>query len=120
MIIDGARTNTTKPPGYINPSEMNLSDCGVNRVPMNEIGLKGLKTVLEERGHWERKMTKAMAEEELWQSKMVQRQLTEIEIMCKRKNICCIYNPKAHPWLAPIEKWWRPRADWKTPEVTRK
>jgi transposase len=107
LNIDGARTNTTKPVGFINPSQMNLSDGGANRVAMDGIGVKGLKTVLEENGKWARKMTKVEAEELLWQSKMVQKQLTEIELMCKRRNIACTYNPKAHPWFAPVEKWWR-------------
>lgn len=107
LFIDGARTNTTNPPGFIDPSKMNLSDGGANRGPMNSIGVKGLRTVLVEQGRWSPHMTKAEAEEILWKSKMVKDQLTEIEKICKEKNIVCIYQSKAHPWLAPIEKWWR-------------
>lgn len=86
---------------------MNLSDGGANREPMMEIGMKGLRSVLEENGRWTSHLTRAMAEEILWNWKLVHDQLTEIEKICNERNIICLYNSKAHPWLAPIEKWWR-------------
>jgi hypothetical protein len=107
LVIDGARTNTTKPKGFIEPSKMNLSDGGANRVPMNGIGLKGLRSVLEESGKWVGHMGKAEAETLLWSSNLVRSQLTEVESICKENGIVCLYNCKAHPWLAPIEKFWR-------------
>jgi len=52
-------------------------------------------------------MTLAQARQSLFQWEEYLKQLTEAEEMCKRYNIILLYNPKAHPWLNPMEKYWR-------------
>ena len=74
---------------------------------MNGIGLKGLRSVLEEHQKWKPRTTRLEAERILWKSKLVQSQLTQIEELCRSFDVICLYNTKAHPWLAMIEKFWR-------------
>jgi hypothetical protein len=107
LLIDNARVQATKKPSFINPKDMNVSDAGKNRVEMDQIGYKGLKSVLSEHGRWVDGMSKCEAEAVMWASKMVQSQLTNVEEICKEYGIILIYNAKAHPWFAMIEKFWR-------------
>jgi hypothetical protein len=107
LLIDNARVQTTKPPNFINPRDMNVSDGGKNRVEMNLIGLRGLRSVLEEHGRWKEGMLADEARSVLWKSKMVQSQMTEVEEICRNYGVVLLYNSKAHPWLAMIEQYWR-------------
>lgn len=107
LLIDNARVQTTKPPNFINPRDMNVSDGGKNRVEMNLIGLRGIRSVLEEHGRWKEGMLADEARSVLWKSKMVQSQMTEVEGICRNFGVVLLYNCKAHPWLAMIEQYWR-------------
>jgi hypothetical protein len=105
--LDGARNQTVKEDDYINPDKMNLMDGGKNRVAMDGIDMKGLRTVLSEHNQWSDSMTLADAKEKLWASKMVRDQLSQVERLAEEFGIIVVYNPKAHPWLCFIEKLWR-------------
>jgi hypothetical protein len=107
LFIDNARVQTTKPSTFINPNDMNLSDGGENRVEMDVIGNKGLRSVLTDMARWKAGMRLQEARELLWSSSLVQSQLTMIEEICRENGIILIYNAKAHPWFAMIEKLWR-------------
>lgn len=107
LHLDGARNQTTKDSDYINPNDINLSDGGTNRVSMAGIGTKGLKSVLTEENQWSDGMRLAEARDRLWASKLVRDQLSQIEKLGKEFGVIILYNPKAHPWLAFIEKLWR-------------
>ncbi len=106
-VLHLARNQTTKEPDYINPNEMNLSDGGSNRVLMDHIGTKGLQKVLSENGQWLEGMRLAEARDRMWASNMVRDQQCQIENLGLEFGIIVIFNPKAHPWLAFIEQFWR-------------
>lgn len=107
LLVDSARNQTTKSPDYLNPNEMNLSDGGKNRVLMAGIGLKGLKTVLSEHNQWEEGMSLAQARDKMWASEMVRQQRSELEALGRRYGVIVLYNSKAHPWFAFVERFWR-------------
>lgn len=107
LHLDGARNQTTKDRDYINPNEMNLSDGGKNRVAMDKIGLKGLQRVLAENNQWSDSMKLEDARAKMWASKMVRDQISQVEKLGREFNVIVVHNPKAHPWLAGIEKLWR-------------
>lgn len=114
VIIDGAKINKMMPADAINPNsvsispdllrhQMNLSDGGKNRQAMRVVGVRGLRSVLEEHGQWEEGMKLAQARERLWEWSAVQAQLTQVEEVFKAEGIVFFYNPKAHPVMSPIE-----------------
>lgn len=107
LHIDGARTNMTLPADAINPKKMNLSDGGKNRQAMHVIGMKGLRTVLQENGRWRDGMDKSEAMDEVFQWRVVRDQLNRVEELCFSHGVIVIFNSKSHPWLAMIEKLWR-------------
>lgn len=109
LLLDGARTQKTMPQDAINPNDMNQSDGGKNRKPMRTIGLKGCRRVLEEElGEMRVKgMSLVEMRQLLWQWNRVLAQLTEAEELCHRYGIALMYNPKGHPELSAIEKFWR-------------
>lgn len=108
LLIDGARTQKTMPGDAISPGDMNLSDGGKNRKPMRLIGMKGLQTVLTENRKWpDYGLSLPNARRLMFQWSTFLAQLTEAEEVCRRHNIILLYNPKAHPWMNPIEKNWR-------------
>jgi hypothetical protein len=71
---------------------------------MQHIGEHGLEDVLRALQMWPKGgLTVKEAREKLWQWSGVTSQLTEAEDLCRRHGIILLYNPKAHPWLNPIE-----------------
>lgn len=108
LLIDGARTQKTMPNDAIDPSMMNLSDEGKNRKPMRSIGTKGARRVLQENKMWpDEGLSLPEARRILLQWRRYTDQLTEAEELCRKYGIILLYNPKGHPWLNPIEKFWR-------------
>jgi hypothetical protein len=108
LLLDGAKNQKTLPKNAINPSTMNLTDGGKNRVEMKSIGFRGLQSVLTEHNQWPPEglyLPEARAKLFQWSGFLAQ--LTEVEALCREFNIILIYNPKAHPWNNPIEKFWR-------------
>lgn len=106
--MDGARTQKTMPAGAINPRKMNISDGGKNRAAMRGVGTAGLRTVLIREKKWPPGGLSLVAARSLlckWH--VVRDQLTEAEELCRANNILLAYIPKAHPWLNPIEHYWR-------------
>jgi len=108
VLMDGARVNKKLPEDAINPSEMNLSDGGKNRLNMRLVGFRGMESVLTSLGRWpDGGLRVADARALLWEWDKVREQLTQVEQLYLEHGILLIYNPKAHPWFKPIEKFWR-------------
>jgi len=71
---------------------------------MRRIGLRGLRSFLEELGLWpEEGLRLAQAREVLGDQQFVKDKLTQIEQLCKDHNIVLLYEPKAHPFFQPVE-----------------
>lgn len=108
LLIDGAKTQKTMAPDAIDPNDMNLSDGGKNRTAMRLIGTQGLRRVLEENDMWPTGgLSLKAARKLLWRWHEVRNQLTELEMICREYGITLAYNPKAHPWINWIERFWR-------------
>lgn len=82
---------------------MNLKDGGKNRPHMKGIGMRGLKTVLQQRGLWKEGMSLDDARDIMWSQPDVMSQMTRIERLYYDNGIVCLYVPKAHPVLSAVE-----------------
>lgn len=67
---------------------------------------KGLKLVLQERGLWDKNMTKSAAQEALSKCEDFAHEPTILQHTVKQRGHLCIYLPKFHCELNPIEMVW--------------
>lgn len=82
---------------------MNLMDGGKNRVAMRGIGMRGLRSVLQERHLWVEGMHLDEARKIMWEQEDVKAQKSRIEQLFYDHGMVLGYQSKAHPLMDPAE-----------------
>ena len=119
FIFDNAPSHRKKPDNCLNPDKMNISDGGnqprmrdtewedsVQRMTCDDGRQKGMRRVVEERGVCTRGMNAARMREELKKFADFSCSLSIVEEVIAERNHMCLFLPRFHCELNPIERCW--------------
>lgn len=119
FIFDNAPSHVKKAPNSLNPDHMNVKDGGkqptmkdtrwndsVQHMTLPDGTPKGMRTVLEERGINTKGMTADKLREELKKFDDFRFSPTILEEVVAARNHVCLYLPRFHCELNPIERCW--------------
>jgi hypothetical protein len=109
ISMDSARIHAALPTDACNPSRLNVSDGGKNRVNDQLFGLRGLISIFRDffPGENVAHLRKAELQDLLWEKDEVRAQLLLLEQVLGKHGVGMLFNPIAHPIFAAIELLWR-------------
>ena len=109
ISLDSARIHASLPSDACIPSKINVSDNGANRGNDRLFGKLGLTSIFQKFFPDDQiaGLKKSELQERLWEKECVQEQKLLLEEVLGRHGVGMLFNPIAHPIVAPIELLWR-------------
>lgn len=111
VVTDSPSIHTQLPDGFCNPSEINMTDGGVNRKHDRLFGANGLAKIFAKDRHLKTLVQSSWKKEDyqaaLWDDPRVRSQLIVLEEILQADGHLLLFHPVAHPPLNPIELLWR-------------